>query len=88
MKGKNLRLKTAFRAAMLVLMLCGVGITKESAIAQDSRAIISFADATVKSLCVANWDTNGDGEISYTEAAAVKNIGIVFRYKAITSFNE
>jgi hypothetical protein len=88
MKEKTLRLKTAFRAVMLILMLCGVGVTKESAIAQDSRANISFADVTVKSLCVANWDTNGDGEISYTEAAAVKYLGIVFQYKAITSFNE
>lgn len=31
MKGKNLRLKTAFRAVMLILMLCGVGITKSFA---------------------------------------------------------
>ena len=71
-------MKTAFRAVMLILMLCGVGITKKSAIAQDSRANISFADATVKSLCVANWDTNGDGEISYEEASAVTSLGTVF----------
>ena len=34
-------------------------------------ADIEFADAGVKALCVANWDTSGDGELSEEEAAAV-----------------
>lgn len=88
MKEKTLRLKTAFRAVMLILMLCGVGVTKESAIAQDSRANITFADVLVKSMCVDNWDTNGDGEISYEEAAAVTTMGNVFQNTVITSFDE
>ena len=50
---------------------------------------IVFADANVKALCVANWDTNGDGELSYAEAAAVTDLGTVFRYNSsITSFDE
>ena len=50
---------------------------------------IVFADANVKAVCVTNWDTNGDGELSYTEAAAVTNIGTVFRDNtSIISFNE
>lgn len=50
---------------------------------------ITFADPVVKSLCVANWDTNGDGELSYAEAAAVTDLGEVFRGKHdITSFDE
>ena len=50
---------------------------------------IFFADAYVKALCVANWDTNGDGELSYEEAAAVTNLGDVFNGNtAITSFVE
>ncbi len=50
---------------------------------------IVFADANVKAICVANWDTNGDGELSYTEAEAVTNIGTVFRDNtSIISFNE
>ena len=50
---------------------------------------IQFADNTVKSICVANWDTNGDGELSEAEAAAVTDLGIVFKNNtAITSFNE
>ena len=50
--------------------------------------VIDFADANVKALCVANWDKNGDGELSETEAAAVTDLGTVFETKEITSFNE
>ena len=50
---------------------------------------IPFADSAVKALCVANWDANGDGELSYAEAAAVKKIGTVFRLNTeITTFDE
>ena len=50
---------------------------------------IEFADAAVKSLCVANWDTNGDGELSYAEATAVMSLGNVFRgNQSITTFDE
>ena len=49
---------------------------------------ITFADANVKALCVANWDTNGDGELSYAEAAAVTDLGLVFECTSITSFDE
>lgn len=50
---------------------------------------ITFADANVKALCVANWDTNGDGELSEAEAAAVTDLSAVFQSKStITSFNE
>ena len=50
---------------------------------------IFFADAYVKALCVANWDTNGDGELSYEEAAVVTDLGEVFNGNTIiTSFLE
>lgn len=50
---------------------------------------IAFDDANVKAKCVANWDTNGDGELSYVEAAAVTNLGTVFKNNTtITKFNE
>ena len=50
---------------------------------------IEFADANVKALCVANWDTNGDGELSEAEAAAVAELGEVFKGNTeITSFDE
>ena len=52
-------------------------------------SVISFADANVKALCVQNWDTNGDGELSEAEAAAVTDLGEVFKgNKNITSFDE
>ena len=50
---------------------------------------IEFADEEVKAICVANWDTNGDGELSYKEAAAVTDIGNKFLGKTkIKSFDE
>ena len=53
------------------------------------HGIIVFADSVVESLCVAHWDTNSDGRLSYDEAAAVTSLGAVFRENiAITSFDE
>lgn len=50
---------------------------------------INFADANVKAICVQNWDTNKDGELSKGEAAAVTYLGFVFTSnKSITSFDE
>ncbi len=74
-------------------------ITVTSTIAKDPKTCtvtvkstpsgIQFADAKVKALCVANWDTNGDGELSEAEAAAITDLGEVFSENTeITSFNE
>ncbi len=50
---------------------------------------INFADSNVKALCVDNWDTNSDGELSEAEAAAVTDLGTVFQGKtSIASFDE
>ena len=54
----------------------------------ENDAIIVFADEKVKALCVANWDVNGDGELSKNEAAAVTDITNVFQKQTITSFDE
>lgn len=54
----------------------------------ENNAIIVFADEEVKALCIANWDVNGDGELSKKEAAAVTDITNVFNNKEISSFNE
>ena len=50
--------------------------------------VINFADDEVKRICVENWDTDGDGEISYDEAAAVTNFGSVFDRSIIKTFDE
>ncbi len=56
---------------------------------QNPDEAIVFADAKVKEICVKNWDTNGDGELSYAEAAAVSSVQQVFRNNTdITSFDE
>ena len=47
---------------------------KQKTPASDSD-IIQFADAKVKEICVLKWDTDGDGELSMSEAAAVTRIG-------------
>jgi hypothetical protein len=50
---------------------------------------IQFADVEVKRICVENWDTSGDGELSYAEAAAVTELGAVFEDNtSITTFDE
>ncbi len=58
-------------------------------IVEKDTESISFADSNVKTICIENWDFNGDGKLSKTEAAAVSSLGEVFRdNKVITSFNE
>lgn len=53
------------------------------------EGIIVFADMNVKALCVANWDTDGDGELSVDEAGMVTSLGYVFTNNSdITSFDE
>lgn len=52
-------------------------------------APIYFSDPAVKAICVANWDTNGDGELAKAEAAAVTTLGTAFKGNTeIRSFDE
>lgn len=56
---------------------------------QSSSENIVFVDDIVKALCVENWDADGDGELSFNEAAKVTELGDVFRGNAnIISFDE
>jgi len=51
--------------------------------------LINFEDPIVKEICLKHWDTNGDGELSNKEAAAVTDLKQVFKdNKDIASFNE
>ena len=62
---------------------------REAELEAQANEIIEFADENVKAICVQNWDTNSDGELSYAEAAAVTDIGEIFRNNPyITSFDE
>ena len=49
---------------------------------------INFSDTRVRTLCVENWDTNGDGRISYGEAAAIEDLGTVFKGQTVKSLKE
>ena len=55
----------------------------------QTSPVISFADRKVKAICVALWDTDGDGELSKDEAAAVKDQGSTFSNEyLIKTFDE
>lgn len=57
----------------------------------DPATPITFADAAVKAICVAQWDTNKDGELSYAEAKAVTAWPYPSPFKdnsTVTLFNE
>ena len=83
MKIRILQRKRAMRNALFVMLLGVAGLMKMHA--QN----ITFVDANVKAICVENWDTDGDGELSYSEAAAVMDLGLVFEGNTgITSFDE
>ncbi len=62
---------------------------KEFKTIEEIGTFIDFGDDNVKAICVANWDTNGDGELSKEEAESVTDLASVFRYnKNIISFDE
>ncbi len=54
----------------------------------DLNENIVFEDGNVKAICIENWDTGNDGELSKAEAAAVTSLGEVFRNSEITTFDE
>ena len=55
---------------------------------KEYSPIIEFADTKVKEICIANWDTDGDGELSEAEAAAITSLNKVFRKSKIQTFDE
>ena len=51
--------------------------------------VIVFADDIIKELCIKAFDTNGDGELSYAEAAAVTYLSqMKLTKKTFKSFDE
>lgn len=64
-------------------------LTSITALADVPDGNINFEDPEVKAICINNWDTNNDGELSYAEAAAVTEIKQIFRgNNNIVSFDE
>ena len=54
----------------------------------DPYDVLNFKDIQVAAICVANFDLNKDGKITYAEAAAVKEIGNVFHGSNIKTLDE
>lgn len=55
----------------------------------DPNGIIAFEDANAKAACVAAFDKNNDGELSYGEAASVTSIeGVFSGQDAMVAFDE
>ena len=52
------------------------------------EAPIQFLDNATKVLCVLAWDSDGDQQLSYREAAAVSSIGTTFKGADIMAFRE
>ena len=53
-----------------------------------SQKAMTFTDSRVRALVAEKWDTDGDKKVSYAEAAAVTDLGDVFKGAAMRSFNE
>lgn len=64
------------------------GYFKLSGKTDTSEDYITFACPVAKSICIQNWDTDGDGKLSKTEAAAVTDLGKVFQKTDVTSLDE
>lgn len=55
----------------------------------DPSSVIQFADPIAKYACVEKFDTNGDGEVSYEEAAAATSLYGLFKdWNTVTHFDE
>ncbi|WP_019130672.1 hypothetical protein [Alistipes communis] len=65
-----------------------ITIARSNKTEEGDTQIIQFKDAKVKAICVQNWDTNDDDELSYGEAAKVTSIRKFFRGTTIQSFDE
>ena len=79
---------TMKKYALLAVSLLTAGFNGAWANTAD-ETVISFQDNNVKSVCIANWDADGDGELSRDEAAAVTSLGEVFSENAeVVSFKE
>ena len=95
MRTKLLTIYTTMKKLFLLLALVGMVATaceddgvNEPTTPEDKTQPIKFIDNRVKALCVDSWDTNGDAELSYEEAAAVTDIGTTFKSSDIISFTE
>ena len=73
-------------ASTIIYLPEGSNVTGENIV---NTNLITFADAEVKRICLENWDSDKDGQLSVEETMAVTDLNNVFRdNKSITSFDE
>ena len=78
--------KLFFMAAIICSLLSSCSKNDEENINNNTneeaeepfKVLVGFIDPLVKQICVLNWDTDRDGEISINEARAVSSLGYVF----------
>jgi hypothetical protein len=70
------------------ITISGGSATQTIKVKQDGDGVITFEDAVVKGICINKWDTDADGKVSYSEVAAVEDIGTAFMSSNIKTFNE
>lgn len=80
----------AARSADVVISTDDESFSKVITISQEAKGdYIVFEDSIMKQLCVAAFDTNGDGELSYQEAAEVVDLSkMTLTKKTFKTFNE
>lgn len=78
------------RSADVVISTDDESFSKIISISQEAKGdYIVFEDSVMKQLCVAAFDTNGDGELSYQEAAEVVDLSkMALTKKTFKTFNE
>ena len=60
-----------------IITISGGSVSQTIKVKQDGYGNISFEDPEVKAICIKYWDTDGDGELSMDEAAAVTSIPLI-----------
>lgn len=98
--GKTVKFELTGSNGKSVYTAAGKNLKKSGAskfVPSKMEGIIDFKDQLVHDICVRDlsglgidsWDANGNGELEYSEAAAVTHIpSNLFFYKDITSFDE
>lgn len=75
------------RTGTITFKYAEAGLSQTVTVRQDGGSLlIAFKDRNAMAVCVKNWDTNGDGELSQKEASAVTKLKGDFR--RVTSFDE
>ena len=74
---------------LLSIIAVFIGLFLPLKMQAQNQDIIDFEDDAVKAVCVANWDANGDGEMSWQEVSNITDLGKAFTNNTqITRFFE